>query len=263
MNRDLFNAILAVDAYNRGYNAGVNISGSTIGNATIRLDATDVFGPDAQAVGFYAIAYNWGGGKIISYRGTNAPLVDAINGFGSGVGIPTDPQARLALDFYNAVREGLEPITLTGHSLGGGLAGFVAGLHGRPAMIFDNMAFNLAVSAAHEFSLLFPDSEFKQRIYGATAPWNTNLNGIDAFHLQGEFLRFNRRGQSPVSTQLSFDPAVEFPGPDNGILGGNLHSMSLLVLRMFAQQNTAVAEGWESSDIYFVPALFKIRGHHT
>ena len=35
-------------------------------------------------------------------------------------------------------------ITLTGHSLGGGLAGYVASLYGKSAEIFDNMPFELA-----------------------------------------------------------------------------------------------------------------------
>jgi hypothetical protein len=33
MSDDLFLAILAMDAYNRGYNAGVNMTGGQIGNA--------------------------------------------------------------------------------------------------------------------------------------------------------------------------------------------------------------------------------------
>lgn len=35
ISNDLFLAILAMDSYNRGYNAGINISGNTLGTATI------------------------------------------------------------------------------------------------------------------------------------------------------------------------------------------------------------------------------------
>jgi hypothetical protein len=72
MNRDVFLSILAMDSYNRGYGANVgrlSQSGS-IGTATIGINADDPAGV-AQAVGFYAVAYDWNGQKVISYRGTN------------------------------------------------------------------------------------------------------------------------------------------------------------------------------------------------
>ncbi|MGB7420133.1 MAG: hypothetical protein WA918_13225 [Erythrobacter sp.] len=65
MNRKVFLSLLALDAYNRGYNRGVFVNGSAseenengrrIGNATILTDANDPEGV-AQAAGFYAIAY--------------------------------------------------------------------------------------------------------------------------------------------------------------------------------------------------------------
>ena len=55
-------------------------------------------------------------------------------------------QAVLALEFYNAVApDGVDPryanITTTGHSLGGGLAGFVANVFNRNAVLFDHMPY--------------------------------------------------------------------------------------------------------------------------
>jgi hypothetical protein len=81
MNRDVFLSLLALDSYNRGYGEGVfteprgggavqNEAGRTIGNATI----IDVPLPEGSlAAGFYAIAYEWNGETVISYRGTNFP----------------------------------------------------------------------------------------------------------------------------------------------------------------------------------------------
>lgn len=110
MNRDLFLAILSIDSYNRGYNVGVTglTVGGAIGSATILTDASTELDPAAaQAAGFYAIAYEWNGETVISYRGTDSPL-DAI-AFGIGAGQPfaltgglTD-QARLTVEFYRAV----------------------------------------------------------------------------------------------------------------------------------------------------------------
>jgi hypothetical protein len=177
MNRDLFLAILAMDSYNRGYGAGVNLpTGAThIGRAEILPDSEQR--PQitrGQAAGFYAIAYDMtgvagfaDGERVISYRGTdrffnnpfgNGPGSD-FWAFGIGVGQPfaltgglTD-QARLTIEFFRAVAgDGADPfaanITTTGHSLGGGLAGYAAMLYGwtlggggvdvRPAMLTAN-----------------------------------------------------------------------------------------------------------------------------
>ena len=82
MNRDLFLAILAMDSYNRDYGSGIQVSGSSIGNADIvsraslGLDNQDYL--NWQAAGFYAIAYDMtgvagftAGERVIAYRGTD------------------------------------------------------------------------------------------------------------------------------------------------------------------------------------------------
>jgi hypothetical protein len=72
MNPDLFHAILAMDAYNRGYGAAIkdlpSAPGTQIGTATIVDTKGDI---EAASASFYAIAYNWDGGTVISYRGTD------------------------------------------------------------------------------------------------------------------------------------------------------------------------------------------------
>ncbi len=91
ISKDLFLAILSMDAYNRGYGAGLDdpaavggglgVSDQThtyqIANSTIFRDAVDSEGV-AQAAGFYAIAYKVkgvdgiaDGTTVISYRGTD------------------------------------------------------------------------------------------------------------------------------------------------------------------------------------------------
>lgn len=86
MNSDLLKAILAMDSYNRGYGAGIDLGENSdainveIANATIYDNSTRALGTGVDsAVGFYAIAYTVGTGPgaetIISYRGTNGGLI--------------------------------------------------------------------------------------------------------------------------------------------------------------------------------------------
>jgi len=75
---ELFKAILSMDSYNRGYEAGINfgtnsdINGVKLGNATILKTKGDA---EAKDAGFYAIAYKLANGEtVISYRGTDEIL---------------------------------------------------------------------------------------------------------------------------------------------------------------------------------------------
>ena len=170
MNQNVFRAILAMDSYNRGYRPSVQITpvGESDVNrfvGTAQIIAQDI-SPTAQAAGFYASAYSWNGETIISYRGTNLdfsqdgasffarPAVrDIWNGWSLGAGFADASQGQLALQFYRAVA-GVENfyapqplVTLTGHSLGGGLAGFVGALSGNQVYGYDHMPFAIAAYA--------------------------------------------------------------------------------------------------------------------
>ncbi|MGM0740843.1 MAG: calcium-binding protein, partial [Pseudomonadota bacterium] len=156
-----------MDSYNQGYGVGVEHGKTKIGTATIGTDSERVFrDPNAgegdisaaQSAGFYALAYDIGGdgpeglaGKtVISFRGTDTSL-DHSTGWSVGAGNIDDwTQAPLALEFYTAAtgqsyRDGeARDVLLTGHSLGGGLAGFVSALSGTEGVGFDHMTFGAA-----------------------------------------------------------------------------------------------------------------------
>jgi Lipase (class 3) len=154
---DLFLSILALDAYNRGYAAGTNIDGTGVGTATFVRD-TDTSA--AQADGFYGIAYDWNGKTVISYRGTDnfgsgdftsngTGASDLTTGWTIALGFTAGTQAGDALQFYRDVTQQTSiyssppgNLVLTGHSLGGGLAGFVASLTHATGVGFDHEPFS-------------------------------------------------------------------------------------------------------------------------
>jgi hypothetical protein len=167
ISKDLFLAILAMDAYNRGYNAGIgnNVDGlgrtGKIGNATIN----DVALPTGSvSASFYAQSYTISGATgdlaslngqtVISYRGTDQPGIDVSKAYWTGGGDILDLQARQAFEFYNTVKGSTpSPIITTGHSLGGGHAGLVAATHGLQGWLYDNMPFVLAAQRLHQLGL--------------------------------------------------------------------------------------------------------------
>jgi ribosome modulation factor len=89
-NPDLFRAILAMDAYNRGYNAGIGapetgLAGTQIGLASIGTASSSALNSAERNASFYAQSYTLNGKTVISYRGTDVrrgwthPLRSAMN----------------------------------------------------------------------------------------------------------------------------------------------------------------------------------------
>ncbi|WP_299862495.1 hypothetical protein [uncultured Hoeflea sp.] len=82
MSKDLFLSILSMDSYNRGYSAGIadlsDDNETSIGNARIVRASSSLDTSPEVAAGFYAVAYQWNGQTVISYRGTDT-LIDWTN----------------------------------------------------------------------------------------------------------------------------------------------------------------------------------------
>jgi hypothetical protein len=270
ISSDLFMAILAMDSYNRGYDAGVNLDGRGIGTATL-LDKNLLTG--SQSASFYAQAYNMADGTtVISYRGTDQKwpdwekwtLGDVWNGWGLGRGSPAGDQAELAVEFYKVVAAGLPleaNIALTGHSLGGGLAGFVGSLYGKNATIFDNEPFERAAAQAYMVSvgsyagLNFGYDAIRESIYGTAEPWDVNRSGVKAYAVSGEILAAARLAERQTTPVETFNTG-SLLWPVGDLSPFDRHGQALLVILQYAQEPGVSGAGWQAARPYLLGRLF-------
>lgn len=96
ISNELLMAILAMDAYNRGYNPGITDSGnsntgmigSQLGTATVATSSPITSSSPEFAASFFAQAYTLANGQtVISYRGTDSACGWIYgSGLGSGPG---------------------------------------------------------------------------------------------------------------------------------------------------------------------------------
>lgn len=270
-------ALLSLKAYD--FNGAITNQstgfGATLGSYVPLNTQTfvEAYGDASVSANFGAMAYSNGQEIVIAYTGTDAFWQDAPDGYGTGTGATTSPQAELALAFYQAVKDANPnaQVVLTGHSLGGGLAGYVAGLYGETAVLFDNMDYDTAVQNAYNdvamyntweadvalngedspyYTLYMGETEYytnlRDRIYGTDSAFQPDLSGISAYSVQGEFLELNR---SNVSTILSLGDDVAL-NPFS-----ELHNLSLLNIRYFMSINSLPEQVSEVGK-YIFPTLF-------
>ena len=262
MTDALMSAILAMDAYNRSYDEGLVLTGATVDQGKIGfaeiVQADDVAA--ARAVSFFAIAYDIDGERVISYRGTDNALGttaslwtdgDIFNGWIGGAGVISD-QAIRAVNFYQAMSNDLSlgqdyrlaNISLTGHSLGGGLAGLVASLYHREAMVFDNMPFEAATD--NLFDLAEDYGTVADAVYGTgNTPWLPDDSLIDGYSVNGEILAYFRLLSSFQPIELSPHAVIT----DSVAL----HSQSLLVSLLYGE--TLTNANWENGAEYFITKM--------
>ena len=301
LSTKLTHAILALDAYNRGYDAKLSglsdAPGTRLGQATI---LSSDGGSQAQKIGFYALAYELDGKTVIAFRGTDNLNIlkganDILNGWVGGAGI-ISTQADRALQYYQSVVgkpafQRADNVTLTGHSLGGGLAGQLAALSNGNAYVFDQMPYAAAsVTAVVKENAQKGLSNMLGFLSGATdSPYTLlpNASGVQSLAVKGEVLapvRFlaltagsvveaviAERILSDAGYLLQKIPAgvaagvlgfnvarqesdVQLVAPSVGLSMTQLHSQALLVVLQFA---TEMADpSWVTVDKLFTTAWF-------
>lgn len=173
-----------------------------------------------------------------------------MGGYLTAIGSPWSTQAYQAALYFRQVTgtEGGDPregnAILTGHSLGGGLAGFVGAIYNREAVLFDNMVFELAALQAIESIAEATYYELPLALLPAALGGpEVDISGLHGYATTGEFLTvprlqaiqpfrpdfINEAQNTPVeyydSYSASFDAA------------GLLHSQALLASLIWADNN--------------------------
>ena len=285
ISKDLFLSILAMDSYSRGYNSGIEGlggEGEQVGSAKIGKDSSVLVDENGQPLdedaSFYAIAYTVtdnsveglsSGTTIISYRGTDNQLKDPQTGWPIGVGSSQVSQAKLSAQFYDSIMQSLQgdgnldtqnkPI-LTGHSLGGGLAGFIASLTGAEGVLFDNMAFEKAAGNATSSWLEAEDDIFTSfaASYFPDEALVFPRDALRAYAVPGEFLAVDRVYQKTSVSDVGAANTAENLSATDTL---RLHRNGLLVIKKLgddlgksAPWNDAV-HGWEKNPVLYEKAL--------
>lgn len=281
LSSELFHAILSMDAYSRGYGGAFDsLSNAADGSLDVggaRIVQTSLIGSFEQLrdihgnefvdqqIGFYAIAYDTdevpdGFADVISFRGTDfgevipSPL-DVVHGWPLGAGNISSQQGQMAVAFYNYVEQQSgrpnEAITLTGHSLGGGLAGFLSSMLGTTAFVYDSMEYRAAAAEAIT-SLSYQD------FVGENLDETFNFGKVNGYFVEGEFLSNQTLGkvmpQATGTDYINADAAISFYG-GLGLDPLQLHSQAALIIALFQKQVPGYAN-IEAAKQYFVPLLY-------
>jgi hypothetical protein len=243
----LINAVLAMDVYNRGVNPALVVSFSQIGDYEVIAGSIA-----STADSFQAATYQLVGDpatRILAFRGTD-DLADVPSWLG-GAGLTGWPTQFPDAEAYYATWATTAHVSLTGHSLGGGLAGYIAALNDKPAYTFDAMPFEFAAEVRYD------------QLHGFWAALASDpqarYSDIHMVSVSGEILQYVRDAAPVVEAPLALlqlgpiDGAVAIAhaatgiaseqdsvldsGTDLGLSATSLHSISLLVMMQWADDN--------------------------
>lgn len=135
-------------------------------------------------------------------------MAAALNGYATAIGSAYAPVYQKIAGADDAVWQESN-IVVVGHSLGGGLAGFVGAIYGLSGALFDNMTFNSAASNAYSDSVGGDLFGLKSVVHGSQTPYPNDLSGLSAYAVSGEILaaqpgRANLRSRNLIYASSSF-----------------------------------------------------------
>jgi len=259
----LINAILAMDVYNRGANPGLVVGFDTIGSYQVVAGSLEWTGS------FQAATYQQVDDpttRILAYRGTDQ-IADVLGWLGGAgiVGWPTQfPQAESYFKTWGTTAH----VSLTGHSLGGGLAGYIAAVNDKTAYAFDAMPFEFAAEGRYEqihgfFGELFSNSGARYDDIHMVSTAGEVLSTIRALAPPVEAIaavaQFGPVVGALVTTKAAIGIAAEQKavldaGVDFGLDAVSLHSASLVVLLQYASDNAHTQ--WTAAAAPLMTALY-------
>ena len=218
--------------------------------------------------GFEAVSFQRGTDIVISYAGTGTAIDWLANaGLAAGTG---SAQLLQAAEYYLQVKATGANITLTGHSLGGGLAALIGVFFGVEAKTFDQAPF--AQTARFKAADLLNELVAKLDDNGNRLYDDAALSGLSNFiqlqqanggipnsglvtnvNVQGEFLSsapFN--GTNRIGTTIE-----DISNSSAGVAGDDLHSQALLAA--FLQSSETADANKALGDVTFkLPDLLKM-----
>lgn len=309
VSEKLMMGVLAMDSYHRNVtgdstlNHGLGLTETGIGKYETAIIGSSEFSYNSS---FFANAYTYTDDynkvhTVISYRGTDNLAIDPLTGWPIGVSITGVPQAGLAMDFYEYVTtysatQALAPsdrqlITTTGHSLGGGLAGYIAAMTGAKGYGYDYMPFGPAAveSVTQAYKNLNLGVAISPQSLEANGMRVPDPDGFEGFYVAGEILQ-TVRGIAQMMDTPEYDEHDNFIPSSLGEITGSsydayetyvtktsysaygasgfgpldLHDAALLNILMFADEEEfhgRLSSSWHTSG--FAPFLLEAMYRNT
>lgn len=216
---------------------------------------------DLKIDNFYGFSYGLfqapDGEIVLAYTGSNEGI-DWLSNISDGLGLGSVQAAAAAVVFARAREQYGANITLTGHSLGGGLASIMSVWFNRPAVVFDHAPFELAsrnplfVQAA-KVALALGGFELGEFLgYDGILNFATRELNVQGHHIEGEALQYVRAIAPTIG-----DSEALIVG--NGLDGRDLHSMTLYVA---AKMSPSFAQGTLQS-AHFLPVIVDTNLYNT
>ncbi len=232
----------------------------------------------SPTAGFSATAYLQGNTIVIGYRGTDDPN-DYPSDFGILVGWEENvEQLPIAIEFYKQIYLAFPnaEIIVAGHSLGGALAGAVAGLFGLEGHVYDPLEFASLYNYVRDAALAYDDDPesatpqqqyLRELTYGADPITPISAGNISGAYVVGELASLpifggNIAGLDDIS--LPADSEVTDPNllHDPGLLSILLHMATdtspdwnvggKYIVESFYNDETAVKAGFNDPNIAFL-----------